>query len=251
MVLQLVIKYLNTPYLKFAMKKIILITITLLLSGYLFAQKNNNKPTSTHAVASLSAMKQAILEQKLAEAQQTISQLENEINDIQLLLDYEQLRTQLELEQYNYSGYFTQIDNNNGTKQIEIQFDRFNPCNTCLDLFLNDTIKLKKLFPFIYNGIKNGTIILDTNYANTKAQIQLIKPFPPYDPLDKIIHQKLKAAEYLNLINQINGLKLFDFDVVKAYQKIESAETNKSLANIIQMRKEYIDYLKTSYNEKK
>lgn len=231
------------------MKKVTLITVTLLLGGYLFAQ-NNNKPTSTHIVASLSAMKQAVLEQKLAEAQQTINQLNNKINDIQLLLDYEQLRTQLEIEQYNYRSYLTQIDNNNGTKQITILFERDNLCNACVNLFLNDSIRLKKVFPFVYNGIKNGSIILDTNLTVLKSQIQVIKPFPPYDPANNRSGQNLKAAEYLNLISQINGLKLFDFDVVKVYKKIESAETNKSEANLIQLRKEYINYLKISYNEK-
>lgn len=233
------------------MKKIIVLTVAFLLSTCLIAQKSNNKPTTTQTTASLSAMKQAVLEQKLAEAQQTITQLNARVNNLQLLLRYEQLRTQLEIEQYDYRGYLTQIDNKNGTKQITILFERDNLCNACVNLFLNDTIKLKKLFPFIYNGIKNGAIILDTNFTFDKSQVPSFKKFPPYNPTNNSINQNLKAAEYLNLINQINGLKLFDFDVVKAYQKIESAETNKSLANIIQLRKEYIDYLKTDYNENK
>lgn len=233
------------------MKKIIVLTVAFLLSTCLIAQKSNNKPTTTQTTASLSAMKQAVLEQKLAEAQQTITQLNARVNNLQLLLRYEQLRTQLEIEQYDYRGYLTQIDNKNGTKQITILFERDNLCNACVNLFLNDTIKLKKVYPFIYNGIKNGAIILDTNFTFDKSQVPSFKKFPPYNPTNNSINQNLKAAEYLNLINQINGLKLFDFDVVKAYQKIESAETNKSLANIIQLRKEYIDYLKTDYNENK
>lgn len=233
------------------MKKITLLTVAFLLSACLIAQKSNNKPAATQTVvSSLSAMKQAILEQKLAEAKQTITQLEAKVNNLQLLLRYEQLRTQLEIEQYDYQSYLTHIDNNNGTKQITILFERDNLCNACVNLFLNDSIRLKKVFPFVYNGIKNGSIILDTNLTVLKSQIQVIKPFPPYDPANNRSGQNLKAAEYLNLISQINGLKLFDFDVVKVYKKIESAETNKSEANLIQLRKEYIDYLKTSYNEK-